>query len=159
MEPAHLVCFRIGKETFGVDISSVREIVRGPEITKVPGTPECVLGVVNLRGRILSVVDLGHRLGLTPSVVSGGSRILVTHLDGLTVGFLVDTATEVMKLPAEAIEPPPTFTDAVTVEYIEGVGKLDDELIIILNLTRVLSTSQTVAVAAAADKVQFATQA
>ena len=123
MEPAHLVCFRIGKETFGVDISSVREIVRGQEITKVPGTPECALGVVNLRGRILSVVDLGHRLGLTPSVVSGGSRILVTHLDGLTVGFLVDTATEVMKLPAEAIEPPPTFTDAVAVEYIEGVGK------------------------------------
>ena len=79
MKPAHLVCFRIGAETFGVPISAVKEIVRVQAITKVPGTPEFMPGVVNLRGRILSVVDLGHRLGLAPSVVNGSSRILVTH--------------------------------------------------------------------------------
>ena len=149
----HLVCFRIGKETYGVDISTVREIVRVQEMTRVPGTPEFMLGVVNLRGRILSVVDLGHRLGIAPSTVDGSSRILVTHLEGVSVGFLVDAATEVTKLSSEQIEPPPGFTGSTQLDYLEGVAKSKDKLIIILNLSRVLSGSQAAAVLAAASEI------
>ncbi len=104
---AHLVCFRIGKENFGVDIFSVREIVKAREITPVPGTAEHVLGIINLRGKIISVVDLAQRLGLGAATVDRQSRIFVVDLDGVTVGFLVDAATEVMKLSGESIEPAP----------------------------------------------------
>lgn len=158
MNEVHLVCFRIGKETYGVDISRVREIVRVQDITKVPGTPEFMLGVVNLRGRILSVVDLGHRLGFEPSTVTGSSRILVTQLEGVSVGFLVDAATEVTKIAAELVEPAPTFTGSIHVDYVEGVAKAKDALIIILNLTKVLSNGQAAAVAAAASGVPVATE-
>jgi len=151
MNGVHLVCFRIGKETYGVDISTVREIVRVEEITRVPGTPAFMLGVVNLRGRILSVVDLGHHLSLTPSTVTGSSRILVTQLDGVMVGFLVDAATEVAKISADQVEPPPAFTGSIEVEYLEGVAKSRNELIIILNLNKVLGSGQAAAVAGAAN--------
>ena len=88
MKIAHLVCFRIGKETFGVDIFSVREIVRVQEITKVPGAPDFVLGVINLRGRIISVVDLGRQLGQPPTEIGRNSRLLVIdRLGGLVALF------------------------------------------------------------------------
>ena len=150
MDDAHLVCFRVGEETYGVDISKVREIVRVQEITRVPGTPDFMLGVVNLRGRILSVVDLGHRLGLDPSTVTANSRILVTHLERVSVGFLVDAATEVTKIATHDVEPAPSFNGSIDVDYVDGVAKSKDELIIILNLARVLSEGQTAVVAAAA---------
>ena len=110
---AHLVCFRIGKENFGVDIFSVREIVKAREITPVPGTAEHVLGIINLRGKIISVVDLAQRLGLGAATVDRQSRIFVVDLDGVTVGFLVDAATEVMKLSGESIEPAPKSSKAL----------------------------------------------
>jgi purine-binding chemotaxis protein CheW len=158
MNGVHLVCFRIGKETYGVDISTVREIVRVEEITRVPGTPEFMLGVVNLRGRILSVVDLGHRLGLTPSTVTGSSRILVAQLDGVTVGFLVDAATAVARISGDQVEPPPVFTGSIDVDYLEGVAKSKNELIIILNLNKVLGSGQVAAVAAAANGAMVPTE-
>jgi purine-binding chemotaxis protein CheW len=139
VKPAHLVCFRIGEETFGVDIFSVREIVRVQEITKVPGTPEFVMGVINLRGKIISVVDLGRQLGQPPTEIGRSSRILVIQLDGVTIGFLVDAATAVMKVPAEAIEPPPEMTGDIKADYLDGVAKLEGQLAILLNLKKVLT--------------------
>jgi purine-binding chemotaxis protein CheW len=148
VKPAHLVCFRIGRETFGVDIFSVREIVRVREITKVPGAPGFVLGVINLRGRIISVVDLGRHLGLAPSEIGPASRILVVQLDEATVGFLVDAATAVLKVPGDAIEPPPELMGDVHSDSIQGVAKLEGRLAILLNLQRVLTRGQEAAAAA-----------
>lgn len=148
MKPAHLVCFRIGKETFGVDIFSVREIVRVQEITKVPGAPEFVMGVINLRGRIISVIDLGLQLGQTPTQIGRNSRILVIQLDGVTLGFLVDAATAVMKVPGEAIEPPPEMMGDIKAEYLDGVAKLEGRLALLLNLKKVLTAPQAAAAAA-----------
>lgn len=145
MKPRHLVCFRIGKETFGADIFAVREIVRVPEITHVPGAPSFVLGVINLRGRIISVVDLGQRLGLAAVTPGPSSRILVVNLNGVTVGFLVDAATEVMKLAEEAVERTPEVTGTLNADYLEGVGKVEDRLILLLELEKVLSPSQQTA--------------
>ena len=137
---AHLVCFRIGKETFGVDISAVREIVKAQEITSVPGTIDCVRGIINLRGKIISVVDLAARLGLAAASIDRVSRILVVDLDDFTVGFLVDAATEVVKLPDESIDPAPEeLRNTIHDDYLEGVGKVDDRLVIILDLRHLLS--------------------
>ena len=137
---AHLVCFRIGKETFGVDIFAVREIVKAQEITTVPGTTDYVLGIINLRGKIISVMDLAGRLGLGTVSVDRTSRILVADLDGFTVGFLVDAATEVLKLPDQSIDSAPEeLKNTIHDHYLEGVGKLDDRLVIILNLRHLLT--------------------
>jgi purine-binding chemotaxis protein CheW len=148
---AHLVCFRIGRETYGVDIFSVREIVKAQEITSVPGTADYVLGIINLRGKIVSVVDLAQRLGLGRASVDRASRILVVDLDGFTVGFLVDAATEVLKLAPEAIEPAPEELKLSTSDdYLEGVGKLDGRLVIILNVSNLLSDAEAAGLAAPA---------
>ena len=151
---AHLVCFRIGKEMFGVDIFAVREIVKAQEITTVPGTTDYVLGIINLRGKIISVMDLAARLGLGTASVDRASRILVVDLDGFTVGFLVDAATEVLKLPDESIDPAPEeIKNTIRDDYLEGVGKLDDRLVIILNLRHLLSDGDAEAVEAALGAV------
>jgi purine-binding chemotaxis protein CheW len=146
---AHLVCFRVGRETYGVDIFVVREIVKAQEITTVPGASDYVLGIINLRGKIISVVDLAQRLGLGKSKVDRGSRILVIDLDGFTVGFLVDAATEVLKLSPESIEPAPEeLKGSVHDDYLEGVGKLKDRLVIILNPGNLLADGEASALAA-----------
>ena len=140
---AHLVCFRVGKETYGVDIFVVREIVKAQEITSVPGASDYVLGIINLRGKIISVVDLAQRLGLGKSRIDRTSRILVVDLDGFTVGFLVDAATEVLKLPAESIEAAPEeLKGSIHDDYLEGVGKLQDRLVIILNPGNLLAEGE-----------------
>ncbi len=146
---AHLVCFRVGRETYGVDIFVVREIVKAQEITTVPGASDYVLGIINLRGKIISVVDLAQRLGLGKSKIDRGSRILVVDLDGFTVGFLVDAATEVLKLPPEAVEAAPEeLKGSVHDDYLEGVGKLKDRLVIILNPGNLLAEGEASALAA-----------
>lgn len=140
---AHLVCFRIGRETYAVDIFVVREIVKAQEITPVPGTAEYVLGIINLRGKLVSVVDLAQRLGFEKARVDRNSRILVVDLDRFTVGFLVDAATEVLKIPPEAIEPAPEeLKRSVRDDYLEGVGKLEDRLVIVLNPSNLLSDAE-----------------
>jgi purine-binding chemotaxis protein CheW len=140
----HLVCFRLGKETYGVDIFVVREIVKAQEITSVPGAADYLLGIINLRGKIISVVDLAQRLGLGRSEISRRSRILVLDLDGFTVGFLVDAATEVLKLAPESIEGAPgDLKDSIHEDYIEGVGKLKDRLVIILNPANLLADDES----------------
>lgn len=149
---AHLVCFRIGRETYGVDIFTVREIVKPQEITPVPGTASYVLGIINLRGRIVSVVDLAARLGVGEGAVQRSSRILVVDLDGFTVGFLVDAATEVLKLEDEAVEPAPEELSSSHADYLEGVGKLSDRLVIILNLQRLLTEQEAEAMDVAAAR-------
>ncbi len=146
---AHLVCFRVGRETYGVDIFVVREIVKAQEITTVPGASEYVLGIINLRGKIISVVDLAQRLGLGKAKIDRGSRILVVDLDSFTVGFLVDAATEVLKLAPEAIEATPEeLKGSIHDDYLEGVGKLKDRLVIILNPGNLLADGEASSLAA-----------
>jgi purine-binding chemotaxis protein CheW len=147
---AHLVCFRVGKETYGIDIFVVREIVKAQEITSVPGASDYVLGIINLRGKIVSVVDLAQRLRLGRSSVGRESRILVVDLEGFTVGFLVDAATEVLKLAPESIEAAPDeLKGSVQDDYLEGVGKLKDRLVIILNPANLLAETDAGGLAAA----------
>jgi len=138
----HIVGFRIGKETFGVPIALVHEIVRVPEITAVPDAPACVEGVINLRGRIISVVDLRKRFGEKEIARTKKNRILVAEVEGKLVGLVVDAASEVLKIPPSEIDKPPQVYDENEINYVTGVGKLNGRLIILVDITRILKPGE-----------------
>jgi purine-binding chemotaxis protein CheW len=137
-----IVGFRIGRETFGLPISLVHEIVRPPEITNVPHAPEYVEGVMNLRGRIVPVIDLRRRFGETAIENKRKNRVLVVDVDGRAVGLVVDSASEVLKISDGQIEPPPNvFADDAT-NYVTGVAKYQDRLIILVDLRKILQSGE-----------------
>jgi len=133
-----LVGFRIGNETYGVQIGSVREIVRVPEITTVPNAPELIEGVINLRGKIIPVMDLRKRFGNATVQQDKKNRILVVELDNKLLGLIVSSASEVLKIPPSEIEPPGTVFAEGESSYVTGVGKLKGRLIILLDIARLL---------------------
>ena len=138
-----LVTFKLGNEEFGVDILKVQEINRMMDITRIPNAPPFIEGVINLRGKIIPIVDLRKKLGF-----NGGNgqsekttRIIVVELDGLVLGFIVDSVSEVLRIPENTIEPPPSIVGGVESDYIEGVGKLDNRLLILLELKKLFSST------------------
>jgi purine-binding chemotaxis protein CheW len=138
-ELLQLVSFRIGEEEFGVDILKVQEINRMLDITKVPNSPSFVDGVINLRGKVIPIVNLRERFGLGIRERDKDTRIVVVELSGKTVGFVVDAVSEVLRIPKSVTEPPPSIVAGINSEYITAVGKLEDRLLILLDLERVLS--------------------
>lgn len=144
-----LVTFKVGEEEFGVEILSVQEIIRIMEITKVPKAPEFVEGVINLRGKIIPVIDFRKRFNMEKRDEGKDTRIIVANIEEKTFGFIVDSVSEVLRIPTSAIEPPPSIVAGIESEYINGVGKLDDRLLILINLGKLLSKKETNAI----DKV------
>jgi len=138
-ELLQLVSFKIGEEEFGVDILKVQEINRMLEITKVPNAPSFVEGVVNLRGRIITIVDLRSRLDMPRVDHNAKTRIVVVDLGSRTVGFIVDEVSEVLRIPRDITEPPPPMVANVDTDYITAVGKLEDRLLILLDLDKIFS--------------------
>ena len=133
-----LVTFRLGQEHFGVPIGAVQEIVRLPEVTPIPEAPWFLEGVINLRGRIIPVMDLGRRLRLPRRPATRATRIVIVDGGGRLVGLIVDAVSEVVRLPHAAIEPPPPMISGIGVDYITGVGKHRDQLLVLLDLAKVL---------------------
>ncbi|KAF1077595.1 chemotaxis protein CheW [Halodesulfovibrio sp. MK-HDV] len=138
-ELMQLVTFSIGEEEFGVDILKVQEIIRTMEITKVPKAPVFVEGVINLRGKVIPIIDLRRRFGLSSKEHDKHTRIIVIEINNMIVGFVVDSVSEVLRIPAGTVEPPPAVVAGMESEYISGVGKLQDRLLILLDLDRLLS--------------------
>ncbi|WP_243371840.1 chemotaxis protein CheW [Geotalea sp. SG265] len=134
----HLVTFRLGREEYGVDIGCVQEIIRASDITQVPGAPPHVRGVINLRGKIIPVVDLRTRLGMPGVEDTEEQRIIVVDMHNKRLGMLVDGVSQVLKIASSVIEEIPEEAISVDQNYIDGVGKLDGRLIIILDLNRSL---------------------
>ncbi len=134
-----VVRFMVGKESFGVDIGRIQEIVTVPEVTRVPDTPDFLEGIINLRGKIVSVIDLRKRLRINGTERNKKNRILVTEIEGKVVGLIVDEVSEVLRLNPDNIEPPPEMVNSAGSEYITGVGKLEDKIILLLDLAKVLS--------------------
>lgn len=153
----HIVGFRVGRETFGVPIALVHEIVRVPDITAVPDAPDCIEGVINLRGRIISVVDLRKRFGEKEITATRKNRILVVEVEGRLVGLVVDSASEVLKLPPSEIEAPPNVFEEGELNYVTGVGKLHGRLIIMVDLAKVLQRGELKRLGDFADAAQAAT--
>lgn len=137
-----VVTFNIGKEEFAVPILKIQEINRLVEITKVPNAPDFVEGVINLRGKVIPVFDLRKRFGL-PIIEHGKlARIIVVNMDGRVVGLIVDSVSEVLRLPDSAIEPPPPIVGGIDSEYIRGLGKIEDRLLILLDLSKILTREE-----------------
>ncbi|MDK2896638.1 MAG: purine-binding chemotaxis protein CheW [Candidatus Atribacteria bacterium] len=138
-----LVAFMLGEETYGVDISQVEEIIRFQPVTRVPGAPDFVEGVINLRGRVIPVIDLRKRFNLGQKELTKSTRVMVVEVSPHTVGMIVDAVDEVLRINEEQIEPPSPLIASIDAEYIQGVGKLEDKLIILLDLSSVLSKEET----------------
>jgi purine-binding chemotaxis protein CheW len=138
----HIVGFRIGRETFGVPIGLVHEIVRVPEITSVPDSPGYVEGVINLRGKIVSVVDLRKRFGEKQILAHKKNRILVAEVESKMVGLIVDAASEVIKIPENEVDLPPSVFDEGELNYVTGVGKVQGRLIILIDLNKILQKGE-----------------
>ncbi len=140
-ETIQLVNFRLRDENFGVDISAVREIIRVADITHIPQAPSFIYGVTNLRGQVIAVIDLARQFGLAPQQdLPETARIVVIEIKGQTVGMLVDEVPEVLKIADENIEPTPEVIQTeVRTDYIKGVGKLDNRLVILLDLEKLLA--------------------
>jgi purine-binding chemotaxis protein CheW len=137
----HIVGFRVGRETYGVPIVSLHEIVRVPDITAVPDAPPYVEGVINLRGKIVSVIDLRKRLGEQEITSSRRNRILVVEHKGRLSGLIVDSASEVLKVPAEDVEPSPTQFEDGGLNCVTGLGKYQGRLIVLLDMAKLLEYS------------------
>lgn len=136
-ELLQLVSFKIGDEEFGVDILKVQEINRMLEVTRVPNAPEYIDGVINLRGKVIPIIDLRRRFGMERKVHDKNTRIVVVELNGKIVGFVVDAVSEVLRIPKSVTEPPPAIVAGIEAEYITAVGKLEDRLLILLDLEKV----------------------
>lgn len=137
-----LVTFHIAREEFAVNILDVREINRMMDITRVPHAPDFVEGVINLRGQVIPVVDLRKRFGLPAGERDKHTRIVVVELGAKVVGFLVDSVSEVLRVSTSLVEPPPALASGIESDYIRGVVKLEDRLLVLLDLHRLLSRGE-----------------
>ncbi len=136
-----LVVFMIGAEEFGVDINDVREIIKMEDVTAIPGTDDYILGVINLRGKIIVVIDLAKKLGLAVKEKDKNTRVLITEIEGNTMGMVVDSCNDVLRITGDKIEPaPPTITQKINADYIQGVGVLDKRLLILVDLGKVIES-------------------
>jgi len=138
-ELLQLVSFRIGEELYGVDILIVQEINRYTEITKVPQAPDFVEGMMNLRGRVIPIIDLRKRFGMDLKEHDKDTRIVVVDIKSSVLGMIVDSVSEVLRIPSNTVEPAPDIATSVSTEYIRGVAKLEDRLLILLELTSIFS--------------------
>ncbi len=141
-ELLQLVSFKIGAEEFGIDILKVNEINRMMTLTKVPNAPSFVDGVVNLRGRVIPVINLRSKLALPRKEYDRNSRIIVVELEGRTIGFIVDEVSEVLRIPVSITEKPPEMVSGVNAAFITAIGKLEDRLLILLDLEKILAEDE-----------------
>jgi len=135
----HIVGFQVGRETYGVPITSLHEIVRVPEITAVPDAPDYLEGVINLRGKIVSVMDLRKRFGQKQVALKKQNRILVVEHQGRLAGLIVDSASEVLKISADAVEAPPAAFQDGGLNCVTGLGKVAGRLVVLLDMSKLLA--------------------
>jgi len=137
-EVTQLVSFMLDEVEYGVDILSVHEILRYPEITRLPNTPDFIKGVINLRGNVLPVVDVRLRFGFPKGTITDLTRIIVVETGGKHVGLLVDNVYQVVRIPVVNIDPPSELMIGVSEEFISGIGRLKDRLIVLLNMSHII---------------------
>jgi purine-binding chemotaxis protein CheW len=142
-----LVVFEVADESFGIDINAVQEIIRLQQITEVPRAPMHVKGVINLRGKVIPVVDLREKLGFMQGEETKSSRIVVVDIAGTTVGMIVDAVSEVLRISSEQIEEPSSIIESYE-QYLRGIGKVDNRLVLLLDLEKVLPEAAAMKVAA-----------
>ena len=141
-ETMQVVSFKLASEEYGVDIAQVQEINRMVAVTHVPRAPQFMEGVINLRGQLIPIIDLRTRFGMPRAEHTKNTRIVVTEIGAKRVGMVVDSVSEVLRLPVDQVEPAPDMITGADTEYIRGVGKIEDRLIILLDLARIISGAE-----------------
>ena len=141
-EILQLVTFYLGKEEFAVDILNIQGINRMIEITTVPNAPEFVEGVINLRGKVIPLVNLRKRLGMPYLKWDRSTRFIVVEFTNKVIGFIVDSVSEVLRISKDTIEPPPPMMTGVNADYVTAVAKVQDRLLILLDLQKILTLSE-----------------
>jgi purine-binding chemotaxis protein CheW len=149
-----LVTFTLGTEEYAVNILKVQEINRMTEIAKVPNAPTYVEGVINLRGRVIPVVNLRERFGMSEKESDAQSRIMIMDIQGLTIGLVVDSVSEVLRIPANTVDATPAMATAMSTDFITGIAKLEDRLIILLDLDKLIERIEGSAMVAAAKAIE-----
>jgi purine-binding chemotaxis protein CheW len=141
--------FRIGKESYGIGIRYIIEIIELQKISEVPDMPKSVKGVINLRGKVIPIVDLRLRFGLEERAYDDRTCIVVAEIDTVSIGFIVDTVEEVMEIPEKEVEPAPKFkTQSGQERYISGIGKVGEEVKILLDVEKIVGDAEMQAAAA-----------
>lgn len=136
------VIFRLDNETYGVNVMQVQEVLRYSEIAPVPGAPSYVLGIINLRGNVVTVIDTRQRFGLAPAEVGDNTRVVIIEVDKQVIGILVDSVAEVVYLRQSEIETAPNVGNQDAVKFIQGVCNKNDELLILVELDKLLSEEE-----------------
>jgi len=136
------VLFKMAEELYGININCVSEIIRMQQVTKIPKTPDFVEGIINLRGRIIPVIDLRKQLELGAVKYDHNTRVIVISMEEETVGIIVEEVTEVFTLPAESIEKIASIESRIDLGFIQGIGKWNEKLIILLETKKILQDQQ-----------------
>lgn len=129
-----LVTFTLEKEEYAVNILNVQEINRIAEITRVPNAPDYVEGVINLRGKVIPVINLRKKFGLYHKETDDSSRVIIMDIQGVTYGLVVDSVSEVLRIPSDIVEPPPPMASSMSSMFIKGIAKLENRLIILVDI-------------------------
>ncbi len=137
-----LVSFRLAQEEYGIEITQVQEIILMGEITRVPQTADYIKGLINLRSTVIPIVDLRSRFGLQEGEMNEDTRIMVVNVAGKTIGIIVDAVSEVLRITQEQIAPPPPTVAGLGQEYLTGLVKLDDRLLILLDINKILGEEE-----------------
>ncbi|NLK07571.1 MAG: purine-binding chemotaxis protein CheW [Firmicutes bacterium] len=143
-EERQLVVFSLYGEEFGLEITKVREIVKPREITKLPNVVDFVEGVTNLRGEVIPIIDLKKRFGVQATEMTDDSRIINVDISNNQVGLVVDDVTEVLRIAQGDIDPPPRTIAGLKAEYIQGIGKIEERLLILLDVDKILSSEEQI---------------
>jgi purine-binding chemotaxis protein CheW len=136
-----IVCFKIGSEEYGIDILQVQEILKIPKVTKLPKSSRHILGVIDLRGRVIPIIDLGKKFGIIADL-SNSSRAIVVDIEGKQVGLAIDSVSHVIKVDSGDIEPPPPVVKGISGKYIVGIAKLKTGFVVILDINQIFSSEE-----------------
>ena len=148
-----LVSFTLGKELYGIEITKVREIILITDITRIPETPNFLKGLINLRSTVIPVIDLRVRFGMPEGETTDESRIMVLQARGKTIGIVVDAVSEVLRVKQEHISPPPPTVAGLGREYLSGLVKLDERLLILLDVDKIFDEDEMATIKAVGEEV------
>ena len=141
-ELRQFISFSVGEEEYGLELLRVKEVIRVREITWLPKAPSFVKGIINLRGDVIPIIDLRDKFGLEAKEATAMTRVIVVEVEGKLMGMVVDSASQVVRIPADQIDPPPPVFGGRAQDFITGVGKIDDKLIILLNSEAILTAEE-----------------
>jgi len=137
-----VVCFKIGKEEYGIEILKVQEILKLPKITKLPKSIEYIMGVIDLRGKVIPIIDLSKKFSIKTEKNSDTARTIVVNIEGKKVGLAIDSVSHVVKVNSNEIEPPPPVVKGISGKYIVGIAKLEEGFVVVLDINKIFSKEE-----------------